>query len=446
MSASGSRPLGPLALAAMLVASQYGLGFLLGTAEQAVQWGAAGSLYPVSLVVGMGLLLLLGRFYWREVEQIWTLLGDRYGDVLRRLVGLMSWLAFVGVAAAQVAAGAAILQTVALPWWLGAGGLALTFALLSLLPLERASVVIRGLLVTNAVVLLLVLTRLGGWGAYWRSPLDFSMGLSVFGGNGQGIGLAVASALAVSVDMKCHQFVVKARNLQSLYGGLAIAMVALWLLAFLPSTVALAAMQGGILPAEVPGAQAIPYLLAWAGGGLDHPLAWGAIAIAALPAIGLGSNVLRAQAKALMDLQLLPSTGRWRFGLALLNSALALVVAARGGAIVSTMTEFYTAYVVVVVVPFGLLLIERRFGIPLAPQAVTAAAIATAIGSLAALVTLQLHPQAAWCWSSPELTIALTGLAIAPIGLGVSRLLAHPSLPSQRMVSRWWRLLRLAQR
>ncbi len=78
MNISQNRKLDAFSLAALLVSAHYGLGFILGTAEKSLTLGAAGSLYAVCLALGTIALLGLAKFYWIRVEQIWTLLGNRY--------------------------------------------------------------------------------------------------------------------------------------------------------------------------------------------------------------------------------------------------------------------------------------------------------------------------------------------------------------------------------
>ena len=112
---SDGRKLGVFSLATLLVSAHYGLGFLLGTAEQALNQGIEGSLYAVSIGLGFLVLLILAKFYWQQVEPIWTLLGNRYGKSVKIGVGLMSWMSLIGIEAVQIMAGSAILAVVGVP-------------------------------------------------------------------------------------------------------------------------------------------------------------------------------------------------------------------------------------------------------------------------------------------------------------------------------------------
>lgn len=139
-------------LTTSLVSAQYGLGFLLGTAEQTMQQGIEGSLYALSIGLGF-LVLLMAKFHWQQVEPIWTLLGNHYGKSVKVGVGLMSWMSLIGIEAVQIIAGAAILTVVGIPKLTSMLGLALLFCLLSFLPLEKISWILRGLLLLNILVL-----------------------------------------------------------------------------------------------------------------------------------------------------------------------------------------------------------------------------------------------------------------------------------------------------
>ncbi|HEY9302497.1 MAG TPA: hypothetical protein VIQ31_40260, partial [Phormidium sp.] len=105
-----NRRLDAFSLAALLVSAHYGLGFILGTAEKSLTLGAAGSLYAVSLGLGTLALLALAKFYWTNIEQVWTLLGNRYGSSVKIGVGLMSWASLIGIEAVQMISGAFILK------------------------------------------------------------------------------------------------------------------------------------------------------------------------------------------------------------------------------------------------------------------------------------------------------------------------------------------------
>ncbi|MGH2414745.1 MAG: hypothetical protein ACRDEA_13870, partial [Microcystaceae cyanobacterium] len=115
MNTSENRNLGIFSVATLLVSAHYGLGFLLGTAEKAQTLGVIGSLYAVSIGLGTFAVLALAKFYWTQIQQIWTLLGNRYGKAVKVGIGFMSWTSLIGIEAVQIIAGASILAVVGIP-------------------------------------------------------------------------------------------------------------------------------------------------------------------------------------------------------------------------------------------------------------------------------------------------------------------------------------------
>ncbi|MEQ9234273.1 hypothetical protein [Coleofasciculus sp. E2-BRE-01] len=218
MNHTETRQLGFFSLAALLVSAHYGLGFVLGTAEKALTLGWAGSLYPISIALGTLILLGFARFYWRSIEPIWTLLGNRYGHPVKVLVGTMSWLSLVGIFAVQIIAGAFILKVLDLPVQPSMLGLALVFLLSSLLPIEKASWLFRGLLGFNILALLYAIAKLHAVPLYLHAPVDFIPALQQMSPPSL-LGISLSTVLLVLIDMKYHQFVVQARDVRNLYIG-----------------------------------------------------------------------------------------------------------------------------------------------------------------------------------------------------------------------------------
>ncbi len=207
---SDTNKLGIFSVATLLVSAHYGLGFLIGTAEQAMHLGIHGSLYAISIGLGFLVLLILAKFYWQQVETIWTLLGNRYGKSVKVGVGLMSWMSLIGIEAVQIIAGAAILAVVGIPKITSMLMLALLFCLLSLLPVEK-SWVLRGLLLLNILVLIYSLWALQGLPIMARAPIEFLTSLPQIA-PGEGIGIIFCTIMLVVIDMKCQQYLVRAKD------------------------------------------------------------------------------------------------------------------------------------------------------------------------------------------------------------------------------------------
>jgi len=131
------------------------------------------------------------------------------------------------------------------------------------------------------------------------------------------------------------------------------------LLAFLPAAVVLAAKSTSILAGTIDSKAAIPYILGWLGGGPQRPLGILLISVLALPALGLGSNVLCIQTKTSLDVAGIENTFKHRFAFAAINAVLALGIALKGGEIVGLIVCFYAAYLAAVSIPFGTYLLEQ---------------------------------------------------------------------------------------
>lgn len=421
------RRLDTFSLAALLVSAHYGLGFLLGTAEKSLTLGTAGSLYAVSLGLGTIALLGLAKFYWTQTEQIWILLGSAYGDGVKIFVGLMSWSSLIGIEAVQLISGAFILKVFGIPTLPTMVVLAILFATISLLPVEKAGWILRGLLVLNFLALLYGLWVLHAFGDYLRSPFG---GLSLQASPLTALGIAqspidansvqhmsLASAVGVSlstillvlIDMKYQQFLVQAKDVQSLYKGCTLAAIILLLLAFLPSTLVVAAHNAGILPAGIDGKETLPFILSWIGGGSQKPLGIALIVSLLVPALGIGSSILRVQSKTVLDFNILPASVWSRVLVTAANALFGLAVAFKGGEIVNLIVSFYAAYVGAVFVPFVAYLLAQTGRYNFSKGSVKLSLIVSSIASLSLLILTLIESEVA-LFGSIELNIMGTGI------------------------------------
>jgi SSS family solute:Na+ symporter len=367
--------------------------------------------------VGLGTIALIAfvKFYWTKVEQIWTLLGERYGHLVKVAVGLMSWTSLIGIGAVQIVAAASILGIAGLPHLPSTIGLAALFCLLSLLPVERMSWLFRGFLLCNIGALAYALWQIDRGVAYRQVAREFLPAVSQIEVT-EAVGIALSTLLLVLVDMKCQQFIVRGRNLVVVYWGCLLAGLLLIALAFLPAAVVLAAQQAGILPADTDSKAAIPYILSWIGGGSGH--FWGAFLIAtlAVPALGIGSTILRIQTKALLDLAQVAVERPQQILAALINASCALGIALKGGDILGLILCFYGAYLAVVWIPFVAYLLADASWLTFSAASVRFAAIASSLAALSALAVSLFQPNAIW-FDSPELTILAVGFGFGCLGL-----------------------------
>lgn len=415
MSTSVNRKLDAFTLAAFLVSAHYGLGFLLGTAEQSLTLGAAGSLYPVCLSLGTIILLVLAKFYWIRVEQIWTLLGDRYGNGVKIGIGLMSWASYIGIEAVQIISGGFILKVLGMPVIPSMIILAILFACLSLLPVEKAGFLFRGFLILNFIVMLYGLSVLHGFSEYGQAPIEFIPSLQQMNSSDL-IGVAISTILLFFIDMKYHQFIVQAKDLKNMYKGCLLAALLLLLLAFLPSAIVIAAQNNGILPPNLNGKETLPFILSWIGGGTNKPLGILLIMSLLVPALGVGSNILRVQTKTILDFKFLHTSNSYKIIITTINAILSLLVAFKGGEIVSLIVSFYAAYIAAVSVPFIAYLVEQSKQYYFSKEAVNIALFMGGISSISILTITLVNPRAVM-FGNVELNIMIVGILFGILGL-----------------------------
>jgi solute:Na+ symporter, SSS family len=428
-----SRQLGTFSLAALLVGANYGLGFILGTAEKALTQGAAGSLYAVS--TGLGLFVLAGfaRFYWTEQEPIWTLLGRRYGSSIKSVVGLMSWAWMLGVVAAQILGGAFILKCLGLPLPASLISMAILFSILSLLSVEKVGKIFKLLLTINSIVILYALVRLDGLSDYFHAPIDFFFDLKTIS-IPQQLGTVLTTVLLIPIGMQFQVFLVQSQNVTKASRACILGGIVLILLAFVPSEVAIAARNSGILPVEIVGKEVIPYVLSWLGGGLHQPLSIFLMLFLLCSALGSGSGLLRAMNHTLFELDFFPSSDRLRFLFTFANVMLALAIASMGGSIIGLMVSFYALYVSSVWIPFLAYLLDRNGQLEVSRTSLRLALAGGSFSSITALITTFVLPTST-LWDSQQLSILVVGFSGSALGFLLGYILEKYAMRSSLTIN-----------
>jgi solute:Na+ symporter, SSS family len=414
-----NRTLDAFSLAALLVSAHYGLGFILGTAEQSLTNGIAGSLYAVSLSLGTIALMGLAKFYWTQVEQIWTLLGSYCGNEVKVFVGLMSWASLIGIESVQLISGAFILKVLGAPTIPTMLLMAILFAIISLVPVEKASWVFRGLLLLNFLALLYALWVLHGVPDYLRAPLTFTQSLQTIS-LPTSLGISLSTILLLLIDMRYQQFIVRAKNVSSVYKGCILAGIILFLLALLPSSVVVAALKTGILPTGIGGKETLAFILLWIGGGTDKFLSLLLIASLLVPALGVGSSTLRVQSKIILDFKILPASNLNRVFITIVNAILSLIVALKGGEIVILIVSFYSAYVGGVIVPFFAYLLSTKGVYTFSKSSIKISLILGSISAIILLVTNLFVPSIDF-FGNIQLNILIPGIIIGIMSLFISQ-------------------------
>ncbi|HBB31322.1 MAG TPA: hypothetical protein DDZ80_28700 [Cyanobacteria bacterium UBA8803] len=416
-----NRKLDALSVAALLVSVHYGLGFLLGTGEQAFTLGVAGSLYAVSTSLGLLAILVLVKFYWKEVEPIWTLLGDCYGGFVKIVVGFLSWAWMIGVVASQILGGAFIVKILGLPLLPSMVTLTMAIALLSLVPVEQVSKLFQGLLVLSSLALLYSLWAVKGVPNYFHSLLEFVPALTQVNPP-QLAGIPLTTIALTAIGMDFQQFIVQAKDMRSAYQGCLLAALILLLLAFLPSSVVVAAQDSGILPASIEAKQAIPYILLWIGGGAAQPVGILLIASLLVTALGSGGGVLRVMNQTLFDLNLLAPSRRNQILLTVFNTFLVLAIALTGTSIIELIVSFYAIYVAGVLVPFLGYLLDQKGGYHFSASTISLSLVCGSLSAVAVLVATHILP-ATSLLGDAALSILAIGIVFSSIGLLIGKVL-----------------------
>ena len=405
-----------------LVSLHYGMGFILGTGEQAYLYGVSGAVYAVAAGLGLLGLSLLAGFYWRTKEPIWDLLGDRYGEVIRHFTNLLSWVWMIGVMAGQVLGAGYALSILGVPANAAIVILGLAIAVLGPIPLKRITWLFATFLVISTLALIVSLWQLGGISLYWQSISAFPSTIQM-DSLPRIVGTIAPTLFLTLIGMDFHQVLVTGRRGLNATLGALIAGSILLLVSFLPASVVLGGMQNGIIsPGTINGKDAIPTILAtlgsdiFSGGGLF--LVAGLIVVA----IGSGSGLNRALIRSFQAAPFMPKMLNNPIIAAWINAGIALGIALTGFTIIGLVVSFYAIYVAGVFVPFIAYLLERRYGVRFASRSIIQAAWVG--GGTAALIfitsligrTINV-PALSWAVNTPEVWMLFTGMFMAAVTL-----------------------------
>ncbi|HEY9667177.1 MAG TPA: hypothetical protein V6C91_10245, partial [Coleofasciculaceae cyanobacterium] len=251
---------------------------------------------------------------------------------------------------------------------------------------------------------------------YLRSPIEFVPSL-VLVRPPDLIGISVSTILLVLIDMKCQQFIVQTKDVRSVYQGSVLAAILLLWLALLPSSVAIAAQHAGILPPGIDGKEIIPFILLWIGGGTDKPLGIALMISLLVPALGVGSSVLRVQDKTISDFGILPASRKNQLLIAVANALLALAIALKGsGSLINLIVSFYAVYLSAVLVPFIAYLLAQSGRYTFSSTSVRLSLIMGSLSASCMLLLTFINPNIV-IFSSVELSIMTMGLGFGVLGL-----------------------------
>jgi len=394
------RNLSGLQVAALLVSASYGIGFLFGSGELALQHGMAGSIYGVATAVGMFALALVGRRLWAAGVPVWEWFGRAYGSRLQRAVALLSVVWMAGVLAAQIHGGAAVAGLLGLSQGSAFVVILLLIFLASRLDLRFASMVFAMCLLSSAVVLVYALVVTGGWSLYLRALPAFSHDLATFSGP-RLLAVTLAVGLLVCTGADYHQFVLAARRPSGAAAGCFLAGIALIAIGFLPSALVVTMQQAGALGDLPDSKQVIPLLLARVAGALGPGTDKVMLVALSTAALGSGAAILRAMASALASA--VPATVPDRHpALALCALGLGAAVASRGQGIIDTMVSVNVVYIASI----AICLVALMRGMVLSPRR---ASMTMAAGFVAS-VAVYIAGWAGWLARDPDFISLVAGL------------------------------------
>ena len=413
------RNLSGLQVAALLVSASYGIGFLFGSGELALQHGMAGSIYGVATAVGMFALALVGRRLWAAGVPVWEWFGRAYGSRLQRAVALLSVVWMAGVLAAQIHGGAAVAGLLGLSQGSAFVVILLLIFLASRLDLRFASMVFAMCLLSSAVVLVYALVVTGGWSLYLRALPAFSHDLATFSGP-RLLAVTLAVGLLVCTGADYHQFVLAARRPSGAVAGCFLAGIALIAIGFLPSALVVTMQQAGALGDLPDSKQVIPLLLARVAGALGPGTDKVMLVALSTAALGSGAAILRAMASALASAVPAPVPDHHP-ALALGALGLGAAVASRGQGIIDTMVSVNVVYIASI----AICLVALMRGMVLSPRR---AAMTMAAGFVAS-VAVYIAGWAGWLARDPDFISLVAGLGTSAM---VAASLAFGAAPVPR--------------
>jgi SSS family solute:Na+ symporter len=341
-------------IAALLVSASCGVGFLFGSGELALKWSMAGSIYALATAVGMLILAVFARRVWSMGGPIWDVLRQDYGETVARWTAFLSVVWMLGVLAAQIIGGSAILTL------LGVSSLpafcltTLAIFLVSQVSLAKLSGAFAASLLASLTILVYSISLARGWHLYSDAVPLFVHDIGVLPAIDT-IVAAMAIVFVVVTGADYHQFVLGARSSRDAVIGCAAAALFLLVAGFLPAVAVLSWEQGGLLSGLGTDAQAIPYIVSRTAGSIAAAATPVVLMLMLAAALGSGGALTRAAGSALATI--MPNSKRRSRLFAALVLAPAFCVAAKGSGIVSSIVGLNVIFISSV---FVLLLGRRR--------------------------------------------------------------------------------------
>jgi SSS family solute:Na+ symporter len=373
-----STGLSALQVATLLVSASYGIGFLFGSGEVALQWGMAGSIYAMVTALGIAVLAFAAPQLWRSGLQIWQVLGSAYGAKVSTLVALLSVVWMSGVLAAQIHGGVAVVKLMGLPTLAAYALMLVLIFAASRMHLALAAKVFAMCLAASSLLLLYALFSVDGVPVFSHAVPSFAADLPrIPWVRLWVIILAIAPLVVTGADYQ--QFVMAAKSSRAAVLGSLMAAGFLCLFGFVPAAVVVAYQSGPTAVQPASGNQIMPFIMAGVAQRLAAGYEWVVLAGLLTAALGSAAAIVRAMSAAALS----AIGSEHRPGV--VNLAMVLLgglIASRGQAIIDTMVALNMVYLGAIGVVFVALLMRWQITAQGAWWAMLAGLAASLIGYL----------------------------------------------------------------
>ncbi|MBW9105083.1 hypothetical protein [Paraburkholderia phenoliruptrix] len=404
------RTLNAMQVGAMLISTSCGVGFFVGTGEQAMVEGMAGCLYAVATALGLTLLAACAPTFWRTGRSIWSQFNGCYGPSVGRNAAALSLVWMTGVLAAQIRGGSAVLALTGLSRTSAEAVIIVLLLALSIVRLSWLSVGFACCLIACNVLLLLSLIEPEKIDIWLMAPATFAKAFQQGASAHTGFVL-VSVAVMVVCGADYQQFAMAARTPSSARAGSLVAAALVLAMGFLLVSAVVAARQHGDLQRANDPIQVVPVLLVHSlpGGATTTAQAF-VITLLVGAALGSASSILRAMSDAVAMFGR-PSVMR-PFWSRALPALLGIVVASRQQSLVDMMVGLNLIYIAAVAPLLALSLLHVSIS---GRAANTAMAIACAISLADYLIRWETNT------ALPEVPPLLASIAAALAVVGLYR-------------------------
>lgn len=416
MRVSPSRTLGAASVGVSLATIHYGMGFILGTSEKSFIYGPAGSLYPVSAGLGLVAIMVFAHIYWKEQHPIWTLLGEQYGDSIKRMVGILSVTWMIGAIVSQILGAAFIMKGVGVSKNVSMVAIACLIIGFSIIRIERFAALFKLLLGISSLAFIYTIWKLGGFHLYMTMVSQMIPSLSHVG-VGEVLGISLNTIVLTSIGMDFHQFVVRAKNVKTAYTGCIFGASILLFMAFLPTAVVVGAKESQILPLAIDGKESIPLVFLWIGENTHEWIGFFLAGSLLIAAVGSGSCLNRISITTIADFLAIKKTRTNEMVISVVTGALCFFIAFTAETIVGLIVSFYAIYVSGVLVPFLMYIVQKKGMFMVTCKSIYVSLLAGGLSSLGVLITARIGVLSCLLLGNLELTMVTLGIGVSVAGL-----------------------------